>query len=143
MLTRFLTTLSTLLAVSTIAVPAAFSQCAYPVNPNTTDPVVARQIVGTWYSEIKNSQLGMVQQIYQTFLNTGVFEYQDRTCTSVSCSQNYGHGYWAGRRQANSIYLRVQFSDLNRTNQCTGVAVRFKNSNTMVSANGNVYHRVR
>jgi hypothetical protein len=142
MLSRLLTIATTLLAASSIGIPAALAQCQNPVNPNATDPNVRSQLVGTWYSETYNSQLGMKHQLYQRFLSTGVFEYQDRTCSNISCSQNYGHGYWAGTRQSNGVYIRVQFSDLNRTNQCTGSAVRFINSTTMVSGN-TTYRRVR
>jgi hypothetical protein len=142
MLSRLLTVASTLLIANAIAIPAAMAQCQNPVNPNATNPTIRNLLVGTWYGETYNAQLGMKQQMYQTFLSTGVFEYQDRTCSSISCSQNYGHGYWAGMRQSNGFYIRVQFSDLNRTNQCTGWGVRFLNSTTMV-AGGTTYRRVR
>lgn len=125
----------------------AIAACPNPVNPNRTDPQVRAQIVGTWYGENHNRQMGLTQYIYQTFLPTGVFDYRDQTCGSVpgiSCSQNYGHGVWSGRRQSDgSIYIRVQFSDMNRQNECTGWAVSFPDKNTMAYPTGGGMRRVK
>ena len=114
--------------------------CGSPVNPDATDPALRQQIVGTWYSENQNPQLGMVQRQYQTFLPTGVFEYRDQTCGNVPgvpCSQNFGHGLWNAVKQGDgAIYIRIQFSDQRRTNECTGWAAMFPDPNTMASSGG-------
>lgn len=123
----------------------AIAACPNPVNPDGTDPQVRAQIVGTWYGENHNQQ--MTQHIYQTFLPTGVFDYRDQTCGSVPgmpCSQNYGQGVWSGMRQSDgSIYIRVQFSDMNRQNECTGWAASFPDQNTMAYPTGGGMRRVQ
>jgi hypothetical protein len=122
----------------------AIAACSNPVNPDGTDPQVRVQVVGTWYTE--NQQMGMTQQMYQTFLPTGVFEYRDQTCSvpGMPCSQNYGHGVWSGVRQPDGlVYIRVQFSDMNRQNECTGWAASFPDQNTMAYSTGGGMRRVQ
>lgn len=146
MISRILAIATVLLTMDMITARLVTAECQDPVNPDSTDPSVGNLVVGTWYSETPNPQLGMVQQMYQTFLPTGVFEYRDQTCGSipgVPCSQNYGHGFWMAAIQSNGIYIRVQFSDLNRTNECTGWLVNFPNPNMMVSPNGGTAYRVQ
>ena len=125
----------------------ASAVCRSPVNPDATDPAIRSKVVGTWYSENSNPQLGMVQRLYQTFSPNGLFEYKDQTCGSVQgmpCSQNGGHGTWNAQQQADgSIYVRVQFSDLRRTDECTGWAAKFPDPNTMLLTNNQRALRVR
>ena len=136
-----------LAAALSVPCAVAFAVCGSPVNPDATDPSLRGQVIGTWYSENQNPQLGMVQRMYQTFLPTGVFEYKDQTCGNVPgvpCSQNYGHGVWNAARQNNGvIYIRIQFSDQRRTNECTGWAATFPDSNTMAMTTGGTARRVK
>ncbi len=135
-----------LLALS-VSNSVAFALCTSPVNPDATDPAIRGKVVGTWYSENPNPQLGMVQRLYQTFSANGLFEYRDQTCGNIQgvpCSQNSGHGSWNAQRQADGwIYVRVQFSDLHRTNECTGWAAMFPDPNTMVMSNNSRAKRVQ
>lgn len=132
------------LAAATTSAQAA---CANPVNPDATDPAVRALVVGTWYSENRAPQLAMTQRLHQTFLPTGVFDYRDQTCGNApgsACSQNGGHGVWNARRQTDgSIYIRVQFSDLRRQNECTGWAATFPDRNTMAYPQGGGAKRVQ
>ena len=145
MITRFLTVAAGLLTALAFTSTVAMAACASPVRPDATDPALRQIVAGTWYSVTQ--QMGMTQQMYQTFLPTGVFDYRDQTCGSVPglpCSQNYGHGVWMAARQADgTIYIRIQFSDLKRQNECTGWAASFPDPNTMVFANGGGARRVQ
>jgi hypothetical protein len=74
---------------------------------------------GTYYAEIPAPQLGMINYQYRKLDANGGFEYRDRTCSQVSCSQNYGYGRWAGVPQGDgSIYIMVNFTDLIRQSAC-------------------------
>jgi hypothetical protein len=146
MISRLLTVAAGLLTVVAFTSTVAMAACASPVKPDATDPALRQLIVGTWYNATQ--QQGMTQQIYQNFLITGVWDYRDETCSpgipGGACRQNYGHGVWMATRQADGrIYIRVQFSDLTRQNDCTGWVASFPDNNTMVSANGAVHRRVR
>jgi hypothetical protein len=143
MFSRLFTFLSTtVLAISSIAVPAALSQCQYPVNPNGSDPSVARMLAGNWYNESTNRQLmyPVVTKTISEYLPTGVFSYKQQGCSNIqgymSCKEYYGHGYWMATRQGNGIYVRLQFSDLSRTNVCTGGLISFRDANTFISQDG-------
>lgn len=131
--------------LTTAALAQARQGCG--VNPDATSPELRRLISGTWYSENRAPQLGMVQRLQQTYLPTGVWEYQDETCGNVPgipCSKNGGHGLWmATRQQDGSIYIRIQFSDIKRQNACSGSAVTFPNPGTMAGTNGQVARRIR
>ncbi len=125
----------------------AFAICGSPVNPDATDPAIRGKVTGTWYSENQNPQLGMVQRIYQTFSANGLFDYRDQTCGNIQgmpCSQNAGHGVWNAQRHADgSFYIRVQFSDLRRKDECTGWAATFPDPNTMLMSNNTRAKRVQ
>lgn len=133
-------------ALGAITAMTAHANCG--VNPDATSPELRRMLAGTWYSETRAPQLGMVQRVQQTLLPTGVWEYQDETCGNMagiaSCSKNGGHGLWMATRQPNgAISIRIQFSDLRRTNACTGSVVTMPNPQTMTAADGTVVRRVR
>lgn len=140
------------LAVAIVALywVAAFSSdaraaCPNPVNPAVTTAALRAVVAGTWFSENHAPNLGMVQRMYQSFHSNGNFEYQDETCGRIgSCSKNGGHGVWSAIRQHDgTIYVRIQFSDLRRTNECTGFRVRFPDQRTMSFDNGTAARRVR
>jgi hypothetical protein len=89
-----------------------------------SDQAATQEVAGTWYVEQASPDGMMQQQLYVTYEANGLYSYQDQTCSSVSCSQNQGYGRWAATRQADgSIYISINFSDLNNTNACTGLAV--------------------
>ena len=140
---------ATTLVTAALVLPCGIASaiCQSAVNPDATDPALRSMVVGTWYSETRAAQLGMTQRMYQTFLPTGVFDYRDQTCSGgpgSPCSQNAGHGVWNARRQADgSIYIRIQFNDLRRTNECTGWAATFPDRNTMLNANGGSARRTQ
>jgi hypothetical protein len=145
MISRLLIVAAGLLTAVAFTSTVAMAACTSSVKPDATDPALRQIVAGTWYSVTQ--QMGMTQQMYQTFLPTGVFDYRDQTCGStpgVPCSQNYGHGLWMATRQADgTIYIRIQFSDLKRQNECTGWAASFPDGNTMVFANGGGARRVQ
>ncbi|MFO1148283.1 MAG: hypothetical protein U1E62_07895 [Alsobacter sp.] len=98
---------------------------------------------GTYYAEIPAPQLGMINYQYRTLDANGGFEYQDRTCSSISCSQNYGHGQWAGVPQADgSIYIMVKFTDMIRQSACFSWVGRL-NGMAFVSPDGFIWRKVR
>ncbi len=144
---KYVRTLKAVLLVLSLNCGVAFAACTSPVNPDATDPAIRGKVVGTWYSENQNPQLGMVQRMYQTFSTNGLFEYRDQTCGNTQglpCSQNSGHGSWNAQRQADGwIYVRVQFSDLRRKDECTGWAAMFPDPNTMVMSNNSRAKRVQ
>lgn len=144
MMSGLLTVTAGLLTAVAVTSTVAVAACTNPVNPDATEPALRQLVAGTWYSVTQ--QMSMTQQMYQTFQPTGEFGYRDQTCGSVpgvACSQNYGHGVWMATRQADgTIYIRIQFSDLKRRNDCTGWAASFPDGNTMVYANGGGARRV-
>jgi hypothetical protein len=143
MISRRLAVAAGMLFTTVITNSVAMAACAGPrVNPDATDPMLRQLVAGTWYGV--NEQMGMRQQLYATYLPTGVFEYRDQTCGATGCSENYGHGFWMATRQADgAIYIRIQFSDLKRTNECTGIAASFTDRDTMVFQNGGRAQRVQ
>ncbi|MCB1498951.1 MAG: hypothetical protein KDK07_04050 [Bauldia sp.] len=94
-------------------------------NQQAADPRLMAQIAGTYYAEIPAPQLGMISRQYRSYAPNGLFEYQDQTCSSTGCSQNYGHGRWVAHGiGGNAINLMISFSDLIRTNACVGGDLR-------------------
>jgi hypothetical protein len=107
------------------------------------EPTAMQQVVGTWYVENVSQELGMVQRLYATYDANGLFSYQDETCSNISCSQNQGHGWWAARAQGDgSVYIMINVSDLNRTNECTGFAATIQ-GNQMFTPGGTPATRVQ
>jgi hypothetical protein len=133
--------LTAIAALTTVAMAA----CPNPVKPDATEQQLRELVSGTWYSE-NHGQMGMTQRMYQTFSPIGNFEYRDQTCGNspgLPCSQNYGHGVWMATRQPDgTIYIRVQFNDLKRQNECTGWGAYFPDPNTMGYVNGGGARRV-
>jgi hypothetical protein len=108
-----------------------------------TEQAAMQQVVGTWYVENVSQELGAVQRLYATYHPDGSFEYNDETCSNISCSQNQGYGQWAARGQADgSVYIMLNVSDLNRTSECTGFAATIQ-GNQMFTDGGNPATRVQ
>lgn len=109
-----------------------------------TDRNALQMISGTWYSEIRNQQLGMVAYTYQTFQPTQIYDYRQRTCSTTGCSDAYGTGMFAAESQGNgSIFVTINMSDNNRRNACSGNYVRFIDQNTLVTPDGGQSRRVQ
>jgi hypothetical protein len=145
MFSRLLTVVSTILAVSTVSVSAAFADCR--INP--TDPAITKKLAGYWYSETYQSSLGYTSKTITEFLPTGVWSYQQQTCGTLSgyttCSNAQGHGLWMANRQSNSIFITLKFLDdtSGRKNICPGRYYRFQNANTLIDQYGTRYSRRR
>ncbi len=102
-----------------------------------TDQNALRMISGTWYSEIRNQQLGMIAYTYQTFQPTQIYDYRQRTCSATGCSDAYGTGMFAAETQADgSLFVTTNVSDNIRHNACSGNYARFVNQNTYVTPDG-------
>ncbi len=109
-----------------------------------TDQNALRMISGTWYSAIRNQQLGMIAYTYQTFLPTQIYDYRQRTCSAISCSDAYGTGMFAAETQADgTVFLTINVSDNNRRNACSGNYVRFIDGNTLSTSDGVQAQRVQ
>lgn len=103
-----------------------------------------QQVAGTWYVETAYQETGAVQRLYATYDANGLFSYQDETCSSISCSQNQGYGQWVARSQADgSVYIMLNVSDLNRTNECTGFAATIQGNQMFTQGGGNPATRVQ
>lgn len=88
-----------------------------------SEPQAMQQVVGSWLVTNTAQTLGLVQRMQVNYHDNGLFDYVDETCSSVSCSYNEGHGRWTARFEADGlIYIMINVSDLNRTNECTGFA---------------------
>jgi hypothetical protein len=112
-------------------------------NLQAADPRLMAQIAGTYYAEIPAPQLGMISRQYRSYSANGLFEYQDQTCSSTGCSQNYGHGRWVAHGiGGNAINLMISFSDLIRTNACVGGDLRVDGGGFQAS-DGTRWQRVR
>jgi hypothetical protein len=108
-----------------------------------SDQAAMQQVAGTWYIENVSQELGAVQQMQQTYDANGLFSYQDETCVNGSCSQNQGHGMWVAKTETDgSIYVMINVSDLNRTNECTGFAATIQ-GNQMFAPGSNVVTATR
>jgi hypothetical protein len=137
---------------------AMFQQCLTPqgqVNPQQTQTFMqlmrandmqgAQAISGVWYTEIPAPQLNMVSYQYQSFQPTGNWEYRDKTCTAGTnfCSENQGHGQFAAVRQNDgSLYVMVNFSDMQRNSTCIGYFARVQGS-TFQTSEGQQFQRVQ
>jgi hypothetical protein len=98
------------------------------------DQTAMQQVVGTWYFE-NAVQDGSVQRIYETFHPDGGFEYSDQTC-NFTCTQNQGYGMWVANTQADgSIYVLMNVTDLNRTNECTGFSATVQGNQMLTGGN--------
>jgi hypothetical protein len=137
---------------------AMFQQCLTPqgqVNPQQTQTFMqlmqandmqgAQMISGVWYTEIPAPQLNMVSYQYQSFQPTGNWEYRDKTCTAGTnfCSENQGHGQFAAVRQNDgSLYVMVNFSDLQRNSTCIGYFARVQGG-AFQTSEGQQFQRVQ
>jgi hypothetical protein len=109
-----------------------------------TDQNAVQMIAGTWYTEIRNQQLGMIAYTYESYLPTQIFDYRQRTCSATGCSDAYGTGMFGAETQADgSVFVTRNFSDNNRRNACGGFYVRFLDRNTMVTQDGGRYSRAQ
>lgn len=109
-----------------------------------TDANALQMIAGTWYSEIRNQQLGMIAYTYQSFLPTQIYDYRQRTCSATGCSDAYGTGMFGAESQADgSIFITINMSDNNRRNACSGNYVRFTDQNTLSTSDGGQAQRVQ
>jgi hypothetical protein len=94
----------------------------------TSDAGAMREVAGKWYAEFSNQQLGMVYNNTITYLDTGVMDFTTRTCSSISCSDDYGHGFFTAHRDPNGwIFISRNVTSLTRVNQCGGGYVRMEN----------------
>lgn len=145
MFPRLLIVLSTILAVSTISVSAALSDCR--IDPNATDRAITRSLAGYWYSESYVPSLGSKSQTITEYLPTGVWSYKQQTCMTAygytTCSNAQGHGLWTANRQSNGIFITVKILDdtSNRKNVCPGWFVRFRDANTLIGNDGSLAYR--
>lgn len=137
---------------------AMFQQCLTPqgqVNPQQTqtftqlmqanDTQGAQMMSGVWYTEIPAPQLNMISYQYQSFYPTGNWEYRDKTCTSGTsfCSENQGHGQFAAVRQNDgSLYVMINFSDMQRNSTCIGFFARIQ-GNGFQTSEGAQFQRVQ
>ncbi len=146
MFSRLVTVLSTVLAVTTMSVSAALSECQ--VNPNATNPAITRALAGYWYNESSVASLNMKSRTIYEYLPTGVWSYKQETCGTMSgyttCSQAQGHGLWMATKQSNGIFITVKIlgDTSGRKNICPGWTASFRNANTFIS-NGGLYYRQR
>jgi len=138
--------LASVLTAIAVLTTAAMAACPNPVRPDATEPSIRQLLAGTWYSEGRGPN-GAVEHMYQSFSPIGNFEYHDETCGNapgIPCTKGYGQGVWMGTRQPDgTIYIRVQFSDLRRQNECTGFGAFFPDPNTMRYVNGGAARRVQ
>jgi hypothetical protein len=110
-----------------------------------SDQQAIQMISGTWYSELPNRQLGMIAYTYESYLPTQIFDYRQKTCSSIGpCSDSYGTGMYGAETQADgSLFITRNFSDNNRRNACGGFYVRFLDRDTMVNQSGLRLKRVQ
>ncbi len=147
MFSRLVTVLSTVLAVTTMSVSAALSDCR--INPNTTDPAITRALAGRWFVESFEASVNMKSKTIEEYLPTGVWSYQQENCSTLSgyttCSQAQGHGLWMATKQSNGIFITVKIlgDTSGRQNICPGWAVSFRDANTFINQRGGIFRRLR
>jgi hypothetical protein len=109
----------------------------------TTDWQAMRQVSGKWYAEFSNQQMGMVYNNVITYLGTGVMDFTTRTCSSISCSDDYGHGLFTAHRDASGwIFITRNITSATRINQCGGGYVRMENG-ILVDQGGTRWRRLQ
>ncbi len=88
------------------------------------DEKLMGQLAGSYYGERRSPDGVYVNQQTRRFEANGLFDYSDQTCTigsQIPCSQNQGTGEWRAVNQTDgSTYMMIRFSDLIRTNACSG-----------------------
>lgn len=88
------------------------------------DTKLMGQIAGVYYGQRPSPDGVYLNQQYRRFEASGLFDYNDQTCTAGSqlpCSKNQGTGEWRAVTQTDgSTYLMARFSDLVRTGACFG-----------------------
>lgn len=109
----------------------------------TSDAGAMSEIAGKWYAEFSNQQLGMVYNNTITYLGTGVMDFTTRTCSSISCSDDYGHGLFTAHRDPNGwIFVTRNITSLTRINQCGGGYMRMENG-VLVTQDGTRWQRLQ
>ncbi|MEO8756742.1 MAG: hypothetical protein ABI398_03160 [Devosia sp.] len=89
------------------------------------DPQVMAQLAGVYFAKTSNPQMQMTNQAYRDYEASGLWQYQDQTCSSAGCSTNQGAGQWAGYSLPDgTIFLMIHFSDLSRSNNCFSQTVQ-------------------
>jgi hypothetical protein len=108
----------------------------------TSDPQAMGEVAGKWYAEFSNQQLGMVYNNTITYLPTGAIDFTTRTCSSISCSDDYGHGLFTAHRDPNGwIFITRNLTSLTRINQCGGYYLRMDNG-VMTGPDGTRWQRL-
>ena len=109
----------------------------------TSDAGAMSEIAGKWYAEFSNQQLGMAYNNTITYLGTGVMDFTTRTCSSISCSDDYGHGLFTAHRDPNGwIFVTRNITSLTRINQCGGGYMRMENGG-LVTQDGTRWKRLQ
>ncbi|MFZ1679603.1 MAG: hypothetical protein WAT70_01180 [Rhizobiaceae bacterium] len=108
------------------------------------DPEFMQAMAGVWYSETTSPQTGQVSQLYLSYRQDGIFDYQNRVCSATGCNDYAGHGLFAGFFLGNGRYTSMSIlSDLNRDRECTGSTGRFVDERTIEDSGGGRMTRVR
>lgn len=109
------------------------------------DPQYMAAMAGVWYTESRSPQTGQVSQLYLSYKSNGIFDYQNRVCSSAGfCNDYEGHGLFAGFFLGDGRYTSMSIvSDLNRDRECTGSTGKFINDTTIEDSNGGRLAKVR
>jgi hypothetical protein len=108
----------------------------------TSDFQAMGEVAGKWYAEFSNQQMGMVYNNTITYLNTGVMDFTTRTCSSISCSDDYGHGLFTAHRDPDGwIFITRNITSLTRINQCGGGYVKMDNG-VLVTQDGTRWQKL-
>ena len=109
----------------------------------TSDAQAMREIAGKWYAEFSNQQMGLVYNNVITYLDTGVMDFTTKTCSTISCTDDYGHGLFTAHRDPNGwIFVTRNITSLTRINQCGGGYVRMENG-VLVTQDGTRWKRLQ
>jgi hypothetical protein len=119
------------------APPDYYASATWAQLPPLADAGILRLLVGTWYTENRSPQTNQVQRLYSSFEANGLYQYRDQTCGAGNiCSQNQGTGSFRAVPRGQQFFIMMNFSDLNRQNQCVSDDVSFPNPATMVGRSG-------
>ncbi len=109
----------------------------------TSDAASMQEISGKWYAEFFSQENNMAYNNSITYDAAGGMEFSTRTCSSISCTDDYGHGRFTAHRDASGwIFVTRNVTSQTRINACGGGYLRMENG-VLVDQGGTHWRRLQ
>ena len=124
----------------TVIRPDTVSSQTWRQLGDANDPRALQALAGTWLTETAAN--GSQLQTYETFDGNGLYRYRQNVC-SGGCNQYEGTGEFRAAFQGDgSIFLMLNYSDLQRSHQCVSNQLRLQGQGRMLNRYGATMRRV-